>query len=290
MNPKKNMNQLETAKLSAEGLVVNTFEELEARYVEEYQKGGQKLWCIGPLSLCNKAISDKFEIGNKTSIDECNCLSWLDSMKPNSVIYVCFGSLSEILASQLVELALALESSDYPFIWVIKRGKYSEELENWLVEENFEEKIKGRGLIIRGWAPQVQILSHLATGGFLTHCGWNSTLEGISAGVPMITWPMFAEQFYNEKLLVEVFRIGVSVGVKTSADYGEEKDRVLVRSEDVKKAIEQLMDKGAEAEERRKRARKLGEIAKKSVEEGGSSYMNVKKLIQHISENKSIIR
>ena len=101
---------------------------------------------------------------------------------------------------------------------------------------------------------------------------------------------MFAEQFYNEKLLVEVFRIGVSVGVKTSADYGEEKDRVLVRSEDVKKAIEQLMDKGAEAEERRKRARKLGEIAKKSVEEGGSSYMNVKKLIQHISENKSIIR
>ena len=289
---KKNMNQLETAKLSAEGLVVNTFEELEARYVEEYQKGGQKLWCIGPLSLCNKAISDKFEIGNKTSIDECNCLSWLDSMKPNSVIYVCFGSLSEMLASQLVELALALESSDYPFIWVIKRGKYSEELENWLVEENFEEKIKGRGLIIRGWAPQVQILSHLATGGFLTHCGWNSTLEGISAGVPMITWPMFAEQFYNEKLLVEVFRIGVSVGVKTSADYGEEKDRVLVRSEDVKKAIEQLMDKGAgaEAEERRKRARKLGEIAKKSVEEGGSSYMNVKKLIQHISENKSIIR
>ena len=106
----------------------------------------------------------------------------------------------------------------------------------------------------------------------------------------MITWPMFAEQFYNEKLLVQVLRIGVRVGVKTFINFGEEKDKVLVRSEDVKKAIEQLMDKGEEAEERRKRARKRGEIAKKSVEEGGSFYWNVKKLIQYISENKSVNR
>ncbi|XP_075638953.1 UDP-glycosyltransferase 73C11-like [Castanea sativa] len=284
------MNQFRVAKLSAEGLVVNTLEELEPRYVEEYRKVIKNIWCIGPLSLCNKAMSDKFARGNKTFIDESNCLSWLDSMKPSSVIYVCFGSLCELSASQLVELALGLESSNYPFIWVIKKGNYSEELEKWLVEEKFEEKTKGRGLIIRGWAPQVQILSHLATGGFLTHCGWNSTLEGVSAGVPMITWPIFAEQFYNEKLLVQVLRIGVSVGAKASVDFGEEKDKLLVRSEDVKKAIEQLTDKGEEAEERRKRARKLGEIAKKSVEEGGSSYLNVKKLIQYISENKSIIR
>lgn len=283
------LNQFKVAELSAQGIVVNTFEELEPRYVEEYQKVVKNIWCIGPLSLCNKAISDKFERGNKNSIDERNCLRWLDSMKPNSVIYVCFGSLCEMLASQLLELALGLESSNYPFIWVIKRGNYSAELEKWLVEENFEEKTKGRGLIIRGWSPQVQILSHLAIGGFLTHCGWNSTLEGVSAGVPMITWPMFAEQFYNEKLLVQVLSIGVRVGAKTSVNFGEEKDKVLVRSEDVKKAIEQLMGKGEEAEEKRERARKLGGIAKKSVEEGGSSYLNVKLLFQHISENKSII-
>ncbi|KAL4606012.1 hypothetical protein ACB092_09G071400 [Castanea dentata] len=261
------VNQFKEAELSAQGIVVSTFEELEPRYVEEYQKVVKNIWCIGPLSLCNKAISDKFERGNETSIDECNCLRWLDSMKPNSVIYVCFGSLCEMLASQLVELALGLESSNFPFIW----------------------KTKGRGLIIRGWAPQVQILSHLAIGGFLTHCCWNSTLEGVSAGVPMITWPMFAEQLYNEKLLVQVLRIGVRVGAKASVGFGEEKDKVLVRSEDVKKAIEQLMGKGEEAEEKRERARKLGGIAKKSVEEGGSSYLNVKLLFQHISENKSII-
>jgi UDP-glucosyl transferase 73C len=156
------------------------------------------------------------------------------------------------------------------------------------VEEKFEKRIEGRGLIIRGWAPQVPILSHPAIGGFLTHCGWNSTLEGISAGLPMITWPMFAEQFYNEKLLAQVLRIGVRVGVQACVKRGEEeKPGVFVKREDVKKAIEQLMDEGEEGEERRKRARDLGGMAKRAVEEGGSSYMNVTSLIQHIREQVS---
>lgn len=268
------MDQFKAAELSAQGILVNTFEELEPRYVKEYQKVVEKIWCIGPLSLCNKS-----------SIDEPECMRWLDSMKPSSVIYVCFGSLCDLLASQLVELALGLEASNRPFIWVVRRGDYSTELEKWLVEEKFEKRIEGRGLIIRGWAPQVPILSHPAIGGFLTHCGWNSTLEGISAGLPMITWPMFAEQFYNEKLLAQVLRIGVRVGIQVCVKRGEEeKAGVFVKREDVKKAIEQLMDEGEEGEERRKRARDLGGMAKRAVEEGGSSYMNVTSLIQHISE------
>jgi len=271
------MDQFKAAELSAQGILVNTFEELEPRYVKEYQKVVEKIWCIGPLSLCNKS-----------SIDEPECMRWLDSMKLNSVIYVCFGSLCHLLASQLVELALGLEASNRPFIWVVRKGDYSTELEKWLVEEKFEKRIEGRGLIIRGWAPQVPILSHPAIGGFLTHCGWNSTLEGISAGLPMITWPMFAEQFYNEKLLARVLRIGVRVGVQACVKRGvEEKPGVFVKREDVKKAIEQLMDEGEEGEERRKRARDLGGMAKRAVEEGGSSYMNVASLIQHIREQVS---
>ncbi|KAM4078459.1 hypothetical protein ACJW30_09G039000 [Castanea mollissima] len=265
--------------LLAQGMVINSFEELEPRYVEEYKKVVKNVWCIGPLSLCNK-ISDELENGNDTAIDEYNCMSWLDSMKPGSVIYVCFGSLCQMIASQLVELALGLEASNCPFIWVIKKGDYSKEFENWLVEENFEERTKERGLIIRGWAPQVQILSHSAIGGFLTHCGWNSTLEAVSAGVPVITWPMIAEQFYNEKLLAQVLRIGVRVGINVSTDTEEEKDKVFLKREDVKKAIEQLMEE--EREERRGRAKKLRGITQKAVEEGGSSYLNVELLIQHI--------
>ncbi|KAK7838815.1 udp-glycosyltransferase 73d1 [Quercus suber] len=231
------------------------------------------IWCTGPLSLCNK-ISDKLENGNDTSND-------------TSVIYVCFGSLCQMIASQLVELALGLEASNYPFIWVIKKGDYSKEFENWLVEENFEERTKERGLIIRGWAPQVQILSHSAIRGFLTHCGSNSTLEAVITGVPVITWPMISEQFYNEKLLVQVLRIGVRVGINVSTDNEEEKDKVLVKSEDVKKAIEQLMEE--EREERRERARKLRGITKKAVEEGGSSYFNEELLIQHIRGQSRVL-
>ncbi|KAF2294685.1 hypothetical protein GH714_015531 [Hevea brasiliensis] len=85
--------------------------------------------------------------------------------------------------------------------------------EVWL-PEGFEERIEGKGLIIRGWAPQVLILEHEAVGGFVTHCGWNSTLEAISAGVPMVTWPVSAEQFYNEKLVTQVLGIGVAVGAQ----------------------------------------------------------------------------
>ncbi|MED6203317.1 UDP-glycosyltransferase, partial [Stylosanthes scabra] len=107
-----------------------------------------------------------------------------------------------------------MEATNKPFIWVIRDGKHLQELENWIKEEGFEERNKDKGLIIRGWAPQVLILSHPAIGGFVTHCGWNSTLEGITAGVPMITWPLFADQFLNEKLVTHVLKVGVSLGVE----------------------------------------------------------------------------
>ncbi|KAK2983728.1 hypothetical protein RJ640_024081 [Escallonia rubra] len=277
------LDKMKEAAHSAQGVVVNSFEELEPSYVEMYKNVMKNVWCIGPVSQCNKEIVDKFDRGNKTSIDEDSCLKWLDSMKPKSVIYACFGSLSRIPPTQSIEIGLGLEASNRPFIWIIRDRDYTMEVKKWFEDETFEERVKGRGLIIRGWAPQVLILSHSSIGGFLTHCGWNSTLEAICAGVPMITWPMFAEQFYNEKFVVHVLRIGVRIGVEGVLQSGEKaKDEVLVKGEQVKEAIDQLMDEGEEGEGRRKRARDVGDMAKGATEEGGSSYSNTKLLIQDV--------
>jgi hypothetical protein len=218
-------------------------------------------------------------------------MGWLDSKKPRSVIYACLGSLCRLVPAQLIELGLGLEASNQPFIWVIKTGdqRYLEELEEWLVKERFEERIKGRGLLIKGWAPQVLILSHPAVGGFITHCGWNSTLESVCSGVPMITWPLFAEQFFNEKLVVEVLRIGIKVGVEIPVRWGdEEKVGVLVKKDGVEKAIAMLMDGGEEGEKRREKAKELGEVAKKALEKGGSSQLNMSFLIEDITKQSTL--
>ncbi|WRX24613.1 UDP-glucuronosyl/UDP-glucosyltransferase - like 10 [Theobroma cacao] len=280
-------SNIRAVELIADGIVVNTFEELESEYVKEYKSvKGDNVWCIGPLSACNKLNSDKAERGQKASIDDNQCLKpWLDSKKPGSVIYACLGSISGLTTWQLVELGLGLEASNQAFIWVIRGGKKSEGLEKWIAEEGFEERVKDRGLIIGGWAPQIWILSHPAIGGFLTHCGWNSTMEGICAGVPIVACPLFAEQFLNEKLVVEVLGIGASVGVEAAVAWGmEDKFGLLMKREQVKQAIDKVMDKGNPGEERRKRAKELGMRATKAIEEGGSSYQNMEMLIKFVLE------
>ncbi|KDP25814.1 hypothetical protein JCGZ_22536 [Jatropha curcas] len=129
------------------------------------------------------------------------------------------------------------------------------------------------------------ILSHPAIGGFVTHCGWNSTLEAISSGVPMATWPLFADQFINEKLVIQVLKIGVSFGVEVPEKFGEEgKFGLLVKKEDVVRTLDKLMKEGEEREERNKRIIELAEMAKKATEEGGSSFLNINLLIQDIMQ------
>ncbi|KAK7337140.1 hypothetical protein VNO77_17700 [Canavalia gladiata] len=275
------IDQFKKAELSAEGVLVNSFEELESMYVRGYEKVVRKVWCIGPLSLHSKLMLERCRIvDNKVSMDKSECLNFLSSNKPCSVVYVCFGSLCHILASQLKELALGLEASSHPFIWVIGKNDCSQELEEWL--KNFEERNRGRGVIIRGWAPQVEILSHPATGGFLSHCGWNSTLEAISAGVPIITWPLTAEQFFNEKHIVQVLKIGARIGVEAVDDLMQtyKAGKMLVKKEQVKKAIEELMEQGGKGEQRRNRAREVKQMAHKAVQDDGSSALNCKLFIQ----------
>lgn len=278
------------AETGSYGMLVNSFEELEPTYARDYKKvRNDKVWCIGPVSLSNTDYLDKVQRGNnkinKDSNDEWDHLKWLDSQKQGSVIYACFGSLCNLTPPQLIELGLALEATKRPFIWVLREGNQLEELKKWLEVSGFEGRINGRGLVIKGWAPQLLILSHQAIGGFLTHCGWNSTLEAICAGVPMVTWPLFADQFLNECLVVQILNVGVKIGVKSPMKWGEEEESdVLVKKEDVERGIEMLMDDTSESEERRKRIRELGKMAKKAVERGGSSHSNFTLFIQDIMQ------
>ncbi|KAJ4830985.1 hypothetical protein Tsubulata_009303 [Turnera subulata] len=273
------------------GFLINSFDELEMAYVQELRNLlGCKVWCVGPASLCNKDNSDKLLRGNNASIDVHQCLEWLNTQQPGSVIYACLGSICNLTCVQLIELGLGLEASGKPFIWVVRSGETTKDLEKWIVEYGFEEKTKERGLVIRGWAPQLFILSHPAVGGFLTHCGWNSILEGICARKPMVTWPLFGDQFSNEKLAVQVLKIGVRVGSEVTVRWGEEERiGVLVKKEHVKKAIDQLMDGGTESEERKKRVQELSEMAKKAISVNGSSFLNMESLIQDVLQQQSLL-
>ncbi|KAK4284560.1 hypothetical protein QN277_001377 [Acacia crassicarpa] len=268
------------------GVVVNSFYELEGIYADHYKKVlRRRAWSIGPVSLCNRDSKEKSYRGKRASIDAHDCSKWLDSKKPNSVVYICFGSSTDFTEHQLRGIAMGLEACGQNFIWVVRERKKNEEErgargqdqgQGWL-PEGFEKRMEGKCLIIRGWAPQVLILEHESVGGFVTHCGWNSILEGVSAGVPMVTWPVFAEQFYNEKLVTQVLRIGVSVGTKkwvpVVGDYVEKKA--------IMKAVKEIME-GEEAEEMRNRAKKLARMAREAVEEGGSSYSDFNSLIEEL--------
>lgn len=188
-----------------------------------------------------------------------------------------------------MELGLGLEASNRPFIWVIRKGYKTDELAKWISEERFEERTKGRSLLIWDWAPQLLILSHPAVGVFLTHCGWNSVLEGLSAGLPLVTWPLFSEQFFSEKLVVRVLNVGVSVGAQFAIKWGdEEKYGVIVKREDIKNAIDLVMDEDEEGEKRRERARELAAMATKARGSGGSSDQNITLLIEDIMRHATV--
>ncbi|KAF3671765.1 UDP-glucose flavonoid 3-O-glucosyltransferase 7 [Capsicum annuum] len=273
------VNDILRAEKISYGAIVNSFYELESNYVKHYREVvGRKAWHVGPVSLCNKDNEDKAQRGQESSFSEQQCLDWLNTKEPKSVIYICFGSMSIFSSAQLLEIAIALEASDQQFIWVVKQSTTNEEQDKWM-PEGFEENLNGRGLIIKGWAPQVLILDHEAIGGFVTHCGWNSLLEGVAAGVPMVTWPLSAEQFFNEKLLVEILKIGVPVGAQAWSQRTD--SRVPINRENIQRAVTKLMV-GQEADEMRRRAAALGKSAKMAVEKGGSSDNSLVSLLEEL--------
>ncbi|CAD5174223.1 UDP-glycosyltransferase 73D1-like [Musa acuminata AAA Group] len=281
-------NEVREGELAMDGVLVNSFDDLEPGYAERLAAAsGKKVCTIGPVSLCYRSGRlDMADRGKKLSVDASRCLDWLDSMKPRSVIYVSFGSLGSLASEQLMELGYGLLASNRPFIWAINGV---EAVEEWMQEKLEKGGVDPKFLLILGWAPQVMILSHPAVGGFLTHCGWNSTLESASAGVPMATWPLFAEQFLNQKLIVDAVGIGVAVGVKTSMRRPEQaaEEGSAVKREVIAEVVERLMDGREEGEERRRRAKEFAAKASKTVATGGSSYDNMTRLIQLVATQRS---
>ncbi|KAK2380631.1 scopoletin glucosyltransferase [Trifolium repens] len=265
------MQDIKESEVKSFGVVVNSFYDLENDYADYYINVlGRKSWHIGPLCLYNRDIEEKVNRGKK-GFDHDMCLKWLDMKKSNSVVYICFGSIAKFPNSQLQEIAIGLEASGQNFIWVVPKSD-----EDWKLEE-FEKRMEGKGLIIRGWAPQVLILEHEAIAAFVTHCGWNSILEGVAAGVPMVTWPIAAEQFYNEKLVNEVLKIGVPVGVKKWVGFVGDS----VEWDAIEKVVKRIME-GEGTKEMRNKVKVLSELAKRAMKKEGSSYSNLDDLIEEL--------
>ncbi|KAG6497390.1 hypothetical protein ZIOFF_045289 [Zingiber officinale] len=284
----KFLEQKTEAEATADGHIINTFRELESPFLDHYQRAlGKTIWHIGPVSLSNKKPEDAIFRGDKTIAEEARRISnWLDAKDTASVIYVSFGTIVSNSPSHTLEIGTGLEASNRPFIWVIKQWDILPEVEKWLPE--LEERTRSRGLILKGWAPQVMILSHPSVGAFLTHCGWNSTQEAVSLGIPMITWPHLADQFLNENLVVKVLQTGVALKPQMKTLYVSRESEGLIAREDVERAIEAVMDGGEEAQARRQRAKQLAIEAKKAMEPGGSSYESLTLMIQHVLDATSV--
>ncbi|CAI9304199.1 unnamed protein product [Lactuca saligna] len=277
------MEMIKQSEKRSYGLVHNTFYEIEPDYVDHFKKiKGMKIWHIGPLFqyFIRKDLS-----GGGTS-EKHSSLKWLDSQKPKSVIYVCFGSMVKFPEAQFTEIALALEESKQPFIWVVRKKVGDEEIGG--MPEGFQERIKreNKGLIMTEWAPQVEILQHPAVGGFLSHCGWNSVLEAIVSGVPMMTWPLYAEHFYNEKL-VELLGIGVGVGADVW-NSGSDITSPIIGKRNIVDAIEILTGGSAMAQSIRRSSKEVAMKAKHVVEEGGSSHNDLMALIEELKAIKLV--
>jgi UDP:flavonoid glycosyltransferase YjiC (YdhE family) len=245
-------------------VVFNSVSALEADFAAYYQSQlagmtPKKVFLVGPTRAA---------VSPPPPRERDPILQWLDGRDTGSVVYVCFGSTCPLGESQLRELAAGLRASGRPFVWAIPTPPRRDG--DGCTER--EERASSHGMVVAGrWAPQAKILAHRAVGGFLTHCGWNSVLEAVSAGVPLATWPLRAEQFLNEVFLVEVLRVGVRV-----REVARESDlEAVVTADAVARAVGRLMGGDGRDEEavaaRRARSRELGAAARAAVAEGGSS-------------------
>ncbi|CAK7349523.1 unnamed protein product [Dovyalis caffra] len=188
---------------ASSGLIWNSFEELE-------QDSLTRLSHDFPIPIFTIGPFHKYMPASSSSLftQDPSCLSWLDAQAPNSVLYVSFGSLAAINKNEFQEIAWGLANSNQPFLWVVRPGfiQGSECLEP--LPKGFLEMVGERGYIVK-WAPQQEVLAHPATGGFWTHNGWNSTLEGICEGVPMICQPSFGDQKVIARYVSDVWKIGI---------------------------------------------------------------------------------
>lgn len=240
---------------TAAGFLVNDFYEMDPAIVEEFKKAAEHgkfppVYAVGPF-----VRSSSGEGGAST------CIEWLDCQPTGSVVYVSFGSTGALSVEQTAELAAGLEDSGHRFLWVVRMPSLDGEHADWGLKprgdkkdplawlpEGFLERTRGRGLVVPSWAPQARVLSHPATAAFVSHCGWNSAMESVSSGVPMVAWPLHSEQCINALVLSE--NAGVALRLRVRAADG------LVGREEVAAAVRELM----EGENGRAVRRRMGDL------------------------------
>ncbi|CAN8308842.1 unnamed protein product [Cochlearia groenlandica] len=251
----------------AKGILVNSFFELEPNAIKALQEPGfddrPPVYPVGPL-----VNNDKQEA---KPVQESECLKWLHNQPLGSVLYVSFGSGGTLTSKQFDELAFGLADSEQRFLWVIRKpseianasyfDSHSQTDPLTFLPQGFLERTKGRGFVIPSWAPQAEILAHPSTGGFLTHCGWNSTLESVVNGVPLIAWPLYAEQHMNAVLLTE----GIHVAIRARA-----REDGIVTKEEVARVVKGLME-GEEGKDVRNKMKEMKKGASKVLKDDGSS-------------------
>lgn len=269
--------QLAVQMTESSGIIVNTFEALELRAMKAITDGlctpnapTPTLYCVGPLIANSNTHGYNGRVNGSACYDDC-CLRWLDLQPSGSVVFLCFGSRGGFKDDQLKEMAVALENSGHRFLWVV-RNRASEKDLNTILPEGFLERTKERGLIVKSWVPQGAILNHNSVGGFVTHCGWNSLLEALLAGVPMVAWPLYAEQRLNKAFMVEEMRVALPLA--------ESEDR-FVYAPELEKRVRELMDSESKSGNViRGCVMALRDAAKAAVKENGSSHIALEKLLQ----------
>ncbi|XP_066389588.1 DIMBOA UDP-glucosyltransferase BX9-like [Miscanthus floridulus] len=252
------------AMKNSSGLVINTLDALEKAELKRLceQLHIPVILAPGPLHKLSSKCTR-----SSTPDQDYSCIEWLDKQPSESVLYVSFGSLASLDAKEFLEVAWGLANSGHPFLWVVRADSVRGFLDGPDIPNGFEAAVHGRGKVIR-WAPQQEVLAHPAVGGFWTHSGWNSTLESISEGVPMICRPQFADQMMNTRYVVNTWGVGLELE-------GE-----LERGK-IEKAVRKLM-KDREGEEMRERAKELKKNVADCLKAGGTSQVAIDKLVDYI--------
>nr|KAJ0220014.1 hypothetical protein LSAT_V11C200064020 [Lactuca sativa] len=245
---------------------------LDASILDQIRSLCPNIYCIGPLHTLLKSHlpkSTQHNVSNSLWTENRDCLSWLDTQLPKSVVYVSIGSMATMTVDQFVEIWHGLVNSGYPFLFVKRPGSVTGDYDESNVQGNLVGETNRRGFITT-WVPQEEVLSHSAIGGFLTHSGWNSTVESMVEGVPMICWPLKVDQHVNSWFVSEVWKIGI--------DIKDTCDRFVVE-----KAVKDVLD--VRRSEFFRSAKVVAEAGAKSVSENGSSWMDLNRLVEDLKSN-----
>ncbi len=222
-----------------------------------------------PSLYLDKRLEDDKEYGLhlfKPDVDA--CMKWLDTKETGSVVYTSFGSLASLGEEQMEELKWGLKNSNCYFLWVVR------ETEQQKLPSNFLEEIVENGIVVN-WCPQLEVLTHKAVGCFMTHCGWNSTLEALSIGVPMVAMPQWTDQTTNAKFIKDVWKVGVRIKLD---------ERGIATKEEIELCIREVME-GESGKEMKKNSIKWKEFAKEAVGEGGSSDKNIEEFVAKLAHS-----